>query len=273
MRSFFGLNGSSSTRKVVGKTESFDVKDVGHLQESNVKLTALHHLYSRYQGTPHAQKIKIVYEKTKNIHNYLVSRNRLYELALFHIQNTEHFINTFTAIINVHQHQPVYAGLGQEAMFSENAPSPPAAFKPDKLKQKPRPHREVEMIRPLQGGVFHELASAPKSEVPVLAVPEIYINTFAKIPYAKEEVAQGVVAEEIGYTSTAREKEAFLQYIAARLGISNITYAGNAHMTMPNSNGSTPTGLVPVIYWENSLYAVNLNDYRIFPVKIFRKVL
>ena len=103
MRSLFGIGGSSNKRTVLGKSISVDLKDVEYIKDSSNRLSTLHELYTRYRGTPHEQKIKIVYEKTKNIHNYLVTRNRLHELELFHIQNTEHFINTFTVIMDVHQ--------------------------------------------------------------------------------------------------------------------------------------------------------------------------
>ena len=80
-----------------------DARAMQYIRASNARLNALHKLYDRYKHTPHAEKILAVFEKTKLIHNYLVTRKRIQELELFHVQNTEHFINTFTTVINVHE--------------------------------------------------------------------------------------------------------------------------------------------------------------------------
>lgn len=270
MRSLFGLGSSSGKRIVVGNSLAIDVKDVGHLKESNTRLTDLHQLYSRYRGTPHAHKIKLVYEKTKNIHDYLLSRNRVYELALFHIQHTEHFLNTFTTILDVHQgnYEPSAAAKVADPAVSMQQ----QLLKDERSKQRQKQFPKLEMIKPPsgRGGVTGQQPGG-NGVVPNLSVPEIFINTYAKIPYDKEEVASGKNVHEIGYTSTPREKEAFLQYLAARLAIHDFSYAGNALMSIPNSNGTQVTGMVPIIHWEGFLYAVNLNDYRLFPVKMYRK--
>lgn len=267
MRSLFGLGSSSGRRTVVGTALAMDVKDVGHLQASNTRLTDLHQLYSRYRGTPYAQKIKLVYEKTKAIHDYLISRNRVYELALFHIQHTEHFLSTFNTILDVHVGQPVGGEGVKNADTGKIRPPqvPPAAV----LREQEKKYPKLEMVRPPAGRVA--MGNHQPAELTHLAVPEIMINTYAAIPYIKEEVANGRIVNEIGYASTPREKEAFLQHLASRLSIHDFSYAGNALLSIPNSNGTQSIGVVPIIHWEGFLYAVNLNDYRIFPVKMYRK--
>jgi hypothetical protein len=49
-----------------------------------------------------------------------------------------------------------------------------------------------------------------------------------------------------------------------------MSYVGNAIVNIPNNNGTYPTGYVPVIHWKGFLYVINLNDYRLFPVKMQR---
>lgn len=270
MRSLFGLSGSSKRRTVLGKKLSIDVKEVEYIRESNIRLNTLHDLYNRYRGTPHAQKIKLVYEKTKKIHNYLAAKNMVHELELFHIQNTEHFINTFSVIIDVHQE---YHGVARPASRAElnNEVVLLNNDKPEKVKRKEKTPGLPEMIRPLNNQRKVINTEASQQNVPSLSVPEITINTFAKIPFRKEEVADGALFNEIGFTSMPQEKEDFLRSISAHLGMEGITYVGNALVNIPNSNGTNPTGMVPIISWGGFLYAVNLNDFRIFPVKFYRK--
>ena len=270
MRSLFGLGGSSNKRTVLGKKLSIDVKDVEYIRESNLRLNTLHELYNRYRGTPHAQKIKLVYEKTKRIHNYLTAKNMVHELELFHIQNTEHFINTFTVIIDVHQE---YHGAARPVSRAElnNDPVLLNNIKPEKVKRREKSTGIPEMIRPLNSQRQVINTEASQVHVPSLSVPEITINTFAKIPYRKEEGADGALFSEIGFTSMPQEKEEFLRAVSAHLGMEGIAYVGNALVNIPNSNGTNPTGMVPIISWGGFLYAVNLNDYRLFPVKFYKK--
>lgn len=267
LRSLFGLNGSSNKRTVLGKSDRVDISQVAYIKESIENLHALHELYKRYKGSPHEGRIKRVWEKTKEIHAYLVARNRLHELALFHIQHTEHFISAFTAIINLHQQR-------HEGTFIA-PPSKPAPtnlfekFSQEKQKRKTGTAAGPEMVIPLSRLKSALHVEDLKAEAPMLTLPEITLNTYTKIPYRMPE--PGELTAEIGYTSTPQEKETFLLYVSAQLGISDITYVGNALVTIPNSNGGNPTGIVPVIFWEGFLYAINLNDFRLFPVKTYRK--
>lgn len=266
LRQFFGFNGSAAKRTVVGSSLSVDVKDVAYIKESHERLTVLHDLYKRYKATRHEPKIRLVYEKTKDIHAYLVARNRLHELELFHLQHTDHFISTFKAIMDLHQ-QNYDAGFGA----AKPLPKPASLFekfKAEKAKRKERIPVTSEMVVPLSRlkSILH--VEDLKAEAPQLTVPEITINTYTKIPYRKEGADAG---PEIGYTSTPQEKETFLLYVSAQLGISDVSYVGNALVNIPNNNGTNPTGIVPVIHWEGFLYALNLNDFRIFPVKVYRK--
>lgn len=268
-RSLFGLGGSSGARTVVGHSVPVDVKNVGYLAASKARLDTLHHLYSRYKDTPHVFKIKAVHDKTKKIHDYLVSRNSLHELELFHIQNTEHFINTFSVIMDAYESQHGISstsakkgskvGTRLNKTKTENGRMPGHA---DKLR---------DLIRPVSGQKAFVSKEDARSEVPELSVPDVSINTYSRIPYVAEGAEDGVSAGEIGFTSSEQEKEAFLQYVSDRLGIESLSYLGNALVNIPNSNGSRPTGLVPVIHWQGFLYALNLNDFRIFPVRIYRK--
>lgn len=263
MRSLFGLGGS--TRTVVGHSHSIDLKDVAYIKDSKARLTALHHLNKRYRGTTHEPKIRAVYEKTKAIHSYLVSKKRLHELELFHLQNTEHFINTYSVIMDA---------------FEQRHDGPPGSAKGDPFFRKfatvngKRPgeaYSQTEMVQPENRSETADTTDKDRLEVPRLSVPDILINTYTNIAY--EEAVDDLPAAEIGFTSSEPEKEMFLQHISARLGIDDISYVGNALVNIPNSNGSSPTGLVPVIHWKGYLYALNLNDYRLFPVKVYRKSL
>jgi hypothetical protein len=277
LRSLFGLGGSPKRRVVVGNRLDLDVKEVEYVNESNIRLTTLYNLYKQYKGSLHEDKIKLVWEKTKQIHDYLVAKNRLYELELFHLQNTEHFINTYTVIVNVHrQPQSNQFNTPRAEITSEPKPASAAesllrAFKTENKKKLERPGHNAEMVRPLVNGTVFGHVEKSAAEIPRLTVPEININTFAKLTYTSNDNSGGVPDQEIGYTSTPQEKETFLLYIAARMGIRNITYVGNALVNIPNSSGTNPTGMVPIIHWDGFLYAINLNDFRLFPVKVYRK--
>lgn len=270
MRSLFGGGGSSNTRRVVGRSVPVDVKNVEYLAESTARLTTLYTLYKRYKGTPHEEKLKSAHDKTKAIHEYLVSRDRVHELELFHLQNTDHFISTFTVILDVHQQHNM-----TPLQIARVETAPEQVYKStsvtEKIKKLEKSVNGVEMVRPINSQTAYFQKQEFNPEIARLTVPEISINTFAKIPYNRGNAAEGASAAEIGFTSTPLEKEAFLSFVATQLGIKNLSYAGNALVSIPNSNGSNPTGLVPIIHWEGFLYALNLNDFRLFPVKSFRK--
>ena len=264
MRSFFGLDEPSEEETQEQDAQPFNPKEGEYIKASETRLTALFHLYTRYKGSPHADKMKAVFEKTESIHQYLVSRNRLHELELFHIQKTEHFLNAFSAILNYHQNSQ---GNGRQQRGGTQSESLFRKF----LRKQERGQDGEEMVKATdsQGRSIH--APENEADVPKLAVPEITINTFARIAYVNENSLSGYKKGEIGYTSTEEEKEAFQSYVGLRLGIDAISYMGNALVNIPNSNGQNPTGFVPVIYWEGFLYALNLNDFRLFPVKMYRK--
>lgn len=275
LQSLVGAGQPASTRTVVGHPGSIELKDAEYLRASKTRLAALHHLYNRYKETPHALKIRAVYEKTKNIHDYLSSRDRVHELELFHIQHTEHFINTFRVIIDLH-HQNHKQPKRKSNAPPRRKPRTEGFFERIASKLTGRSadaYDKVDMVKSFVSQDSPEQAAKRnyKTTIPALSVPDVLINTYAKIPYVKEDVAEGFPSKEIGYTATPQEKLDFLQYISARMPVENISYVGNAHVSIPNSRGTVSTGLVPVIHWEGFLYAINLNDYRLFPVRIYRK--
>lgn len=261
MRSLFGIGDPPEDELSEEVTEGAGAKDLEYEKASEERLRSLFQLYTQYQRTAHGQKIKAVYEKTETIHNYLVSRNRLHELELFHIQKTEHFLNTFTAILNYHLNQPVKGEVARK-----NGSKAENLFRKFLNKQNKGRNKE-EMIKPTdsQGRLIHTENAG--IETPSLSVPEIAINTFATIKYRFDGLAEG----EIGYTSTPEEKDIFLKQLSFVLRLEAISYIGNTLVTIPNNDGSHSTGLVPVIYWEGFLYVLNLNDLRLFPVKMYRK--
>jgi hypothetical protein len=276
--SFLGFGGSSSERTVVGNRVPVDLKEVAYIRDSNARLSALHHLVSRYKGTPHEPKLKAVFEKTKNIHTYLAGQKRTHELELFHVRHTDHFINTFTVIMDVHQRQK-----------SSTPPPPPETepiaeakaevllekFEAERISRTHETKKIAEMVSPMSSqGPFADAVES-STEGPRLSVPDIAINTYSKIIYLREDTMNGLTAREIGFTSTKQEKENFLSCVSARLGINKtgMSYYGNAMVTMPGSNGSSPTGYVPILHWKGYTYALNLNDYRLFPVRLSRKSL
>ena len=267
MRSLFTWGDSAENRTVVGAPVDVDLRTVAYIKNSNDRLTELNLLVSRYKGTPHEEKLKLVHEKTKKIHAYLVEKKKVHELELFHLQNTEHFINTFTIILEAYQKQQNDSHAA--AYRSVKPGSLPEKSKPIKNKQNQETCRNIEMVKPV---VMPENFSNPvrSAAIPQLTVPSISINTFATITYYKEDADENLIAREIGYTSSDLEKESFLQHVAACLGLRGLSYIGNALVTIVNNNGTQPTGVVPIIHWEGFLYALNLNDYRLFPVKINR---
>jgi hypothetical protein len=283
---FLGMGGTASERKVVGESAPAGQREVTYIRDSNARLNALHQLVNRYRGTAHEPKLKAVFEKTRTIHAYLVGQKRPHELELFHVQHTDHFINTFTVIMDVHQsHQgvalppfppplppPVPAPNGERKAESK-ADVLLKRFEAERARRTAETGHAPEMVRPYAGpGPMSETIER-RAEVPRLTVPAISIATYSKIIYLREHTTDGLVAHEIGFTSTNDEKAAFLLHVSARLGINvvGMAYYGNALMTIPNSSGSTPTGYVPIINWKGCTYALNLNDYRLFPVRIQRR--
>ena len=61
--------------------------------------------------------------------------------------------------------------------------------------------------------------------------------------------------------------------MAARVGLykPDISYVGNALVQIPGVNGDGAAGYAPVINWKGYMYALDLNDYRLYPVRIYRK--
>ncbi|QNF33718.1 hypothetical protein HUW51_13675 [Adhaeribacter swui] len=268
MRSLFSWGDATDNRTVVGAPVDVDLKAVALIKNSNDRLTELSQLVNRYTGTPHEAKLKAVHEKTKKIHAYLVEKKRVHELEIFHLQNTEHFINTFRIILEAYQKEQEESN--SRANRSAKPGGLPEKSKFIKNKQNQETYRSLELVKPvaMPESLFQSNRLAP---VPQLNVPSISINTFATITYYKEDADENLIAREIGFTSTDLEKAAFLQHVTACLGIRGIAYMGNALVSIANNNGSQPTGLVPIIHWEGFLYALNLNDYRLFPVQINRR--
>lgn len=259
--SFFRLKGASGKRKVVGGPETIQIKDLPYIKDSNKRLTALQELYNKYRSTPYAPKIKAVYDKTKRIHTYLVSRGRGHELELFHLQHTEHFLNTFSVIINVHQQHD----------------STPATAVPGKRKVLTNPFRnerkEVAEARRQNSETSRQVLAdiqETKTEVPRLALPVITLNTYSRIVYLKENTPDGITPHVIGYTSGPEEKEAFVNYVSERLGMEDITYIGNTMVYLPGQAKSHAPELVAVIHWNGTSYILGLEDDRLYPVRLFR---
>jgi hypothetical protein len=256
LRSLFGWNGAAN-RTVVGKQASIDIKDIPYIQDSNTRLNLLLHLYNRYKGTAHASKIKAVYDKTKKLHTYLIAKKKVHELELFHIQNTDHFISTFTAILEVHQRNQDASATSSKAGSKYAADANPKI-----ISQSANVHPEPVALT-LKSG----------DEVPQLVLPAISINTFDKITYERTDETGNLILQEISSTSTKQEKDNFLSAISSRLGVYklDIFYVGNAQVHLPKNDGSIQTEIVPIVNWKGCLYIFSLNDYRFFPIRINRK--
>ncbi|WP_205502472.1 hypothetical protein [Rufibacter psychrotolerans] len=268
VRALFGMKADTGQREVVGNPAEFGLQEAGFIQESNRRLTQLQELTTRYQGTPHAAKMKAAFEKTRTIHSYLVARKKVHELEMFHLQNTDHFLTTFTAILDVHQKFQHLAPASNGAARGKETPLHES--RSAKLKRLEKAANLPELVRPVQNSVQYYHDRGAKTSVPRLYVPEISINTVEKVTYYSQGKKEELVPKEVGFTSSKEEKEAFLEHLLVRLGLPDASYVGNALVTIPNNNGITPTGLVPVLHWEGCLYALNLNDYRLFPVRIYR---
>ncbi|MDQ3292109.1 MAG: hypothetical protein M3Q05_12555 [Bacteroidota bacterium] len=268
MRSLFSRSEASDNRMVIGTQPDMDVKEVTYIRDSKARLKELQHLCNRYKGTPHELKIKAVYEKTQTIHDFLENKKRGYELEIFHLQNTDHFINTFSVILDVYQQRVNNGSALYRNGRTHSVTEKSKAFKNNLNLEE---YRKIEMVKAVHQPQPSLLQAPLIPKIPQLAVPNVSIDTNAKLLYYKEDATGNLVAKEIGYTSPELEKEGFLQFIATCLGLKNIAYMGNALLSIPNNNGTQPTGLVPILHWEGFLYALNLNDFRLFPVKIGRK--
>jgi hypothetical protein len=277
MRSLLGWSGS--TRTVVGHRVGVDIREVAYIQASNARINALFSLYKRFRGTPYEQQVKTVYEKTKTIHTYLVARKKIHELEIFHIQHTEHFINTFTVILDAQQRQPEPAptATAPAPAAGRQAPMPTAGWVPGAAPAAGRPPQappntmplNPAPARPMNGRAYDTPSPAHRAQAPRLTLPEIRIDAAARIRYELETGSDGLMVKEIGLQATAADKEDFLAHLAARFGISHISYMGNAPVNIPDNTGSHPTGLLPVILWQGTPYAIHLAHNRLFPVTLF----
>lgn len=269
LRTMFGW--PSEKRTVVNTSPSPEIKDQEHVKHAKAKLAALQDLLIRYRGTTHESSIQQVCEKTHTIQQYLLAKDRVHELALFHIQHTDHFLATFNTIKDFHENQ------ANRPFDAAKAKSKAEILRKINEKDRASKAREKlkvsEFIKPL-----HSQGQFPQTEVvrvtvPAFSLPEISINTYSMIKYLRENALNELHENEVGFTSTEEAKENFLQTICFRLGINadEVGYFGNALVKIPNEDGSEPTGYVPILHWKGLMYAVNLNDYRLFPVKMFRR--
>lgn len=269
LRRFFGMKEVSGTRKVAGRPDNIRAKDVHFIKDSNKRLVALEKLLNRFKDAPQAQKVKSILDRTQRIHTYLVSRGKVHELELFHVQNTDHFLNTFNVILDAQeQHQPkthqkltaTRTGSGSKRIVLK--PSPAQSLKMGEVRQ-----RNLATTQQV-------MADTPdrRTRIPILAIPEIAINTYSKIAYLKDDTKGDFTIGEIGYTSSEEEKNAFVLHLSAALGLEDASYAGNALVYLQAMNQVAPSAeLLPVIHWNNCPYAVNLDEKRILPVITFRK--
>ncbi|PRY11303.1 hypothetical protein CLV24_11198 [Pontibacter ummariensis] len=267
-RSLFGLKESTDTRTVVGDLAHVDPKDVPYIKHSHKRLKALQELHARFKGTPQEEKFKAVYEKTKHIHSYLVGLKRVHELELFHLQHTEHFINTYSVIMDVHESQTAPAGraAGMGMKRELRVDSFPKRVKVGRTNGSGHaPDRHFAY----KGGEAATLVASGTA----VAVPEVSIDTFSRITYAGEHASQEAFSGEIGFTSTAEEKDDFLLVVAALFGIEreSLAYVGNTPLAVPTPDGANLTQCLPVIYWRGVSYALDLEEHRLFPVRIYRR--
>ncbi|WP_114783798.1 hypothetical protein [Botryobacter ruber] len=271
LRSLFGLSDVTGNRTVVGGGPvSVDARQVQYIKDSNLRIAALHQLYTRYKGTPHEAKLKEVYTKTKDIHVHLVHKKRVHELELFHLQNTDHFLNTFTIILDVHQKHTAPA-------TTATAPEPESFFKNLKsatatLAGKTKPVTEPARQPAIQR--HQEPARTAVADAPAATLPEVSIDTSSRIRYNSEDEKGIPTTKAIGFTSSQEEKEAFLAHVASRVGMyrRDVTYVGNAMLTLPAAYSGPPSAAyAPILHWRGLTYALSLSDYRLYPVKIYRR--
>lgn len=301
-RSFFGLE-QESTRTVMDHPGAADARAMQYIRASNARLNALHKLYERYKHTPHAEKLLAVFEKTKLVHNYLVTRKRIQELELFHVQNTEHFINTFTTVINVHERhikdsyiperekpQPlpqVQKPRPQGQPQPRVAPSPPPApgqpfeskveqvlkrIESETIKGIYTAQKVTEMVKRVANQAPMGQPDVMQASVPTLSVPVIAIDTYSRVFYSPELEGGATMSREISFTSSDEDKDVFLHHIATKLAVTKeeISYVGNAMMAIPDSKEPSPARHVPIVHWRGYPYALSLLDYRLFPVRMHR---
>jgi hypothetical protein len=302
-RSLFG-GGQESTRTVMDHPGAADARAMQYIRASNARLNALHKLYDRYKHTPHAEKILAVFEKTKLVHNYLVTRKRIQELELFHVQNTEHFINTFTTVINVHErhikdsyiperekpqplpqvNKPRPQGQPQPQPRVMPRPEPSQAFESkveqvlkriesETIKGLYTAQKVTEMVKRVANQAPGAQADVMQTTVPTLGVPVIAIDTYSRVFYAPELEGGATMSKEISFTSSDGDKEVFLQHVAAKLAVEakELSYIGNAMLAIPDTKGPSPARHVPIVHWRGYPYAISLLDYRLFPVRMHRK--
>ncbi|MFT2007897.1 hypothetical protein ACMA1I_04415 [Pontibacter sp. 13R65] len=273
LRFLFGFKGESGNRMVVGQPVQVDVKEVQYILSSTNRLTVLLNLQNRYKGTAHEAKFRAVHEKSKRIHNYLVSKKRLHELELFHLQHTDHFINTFTVIMDVHQRHDTNSPVAPEP-----EPEPEKSEVREELRQvKEKPPKPAKYVSEMARKVREKSSgiTSASDDLPVVVVPVVELDMYSSIVYARENSDIGLITKKIGLSSTEEEKEAFLNHLASRIGIGkdSLSYAGNAVLSVPARHGTVDTGTMPVINWVGFSYALSLTDYRLFPVNIAPKEL
>ncbi|TPE43257.1 hypothetical protein [Pontibacter mangrovi] len=269
LRTMFGLNGQTGNRKVVDSTAGADEEKTPYLRESEQRLKALQELCAKYDGTPYAAHFKAALERTRRIHTYLAGRGRGHELELFHVQHTDHFLSTFTAILEAQQEPQELPQQQEKPISKPGVRGRTVVFGPFRSERK-----EVKAVqntnRATSQRAYSDIAET-KTEVPRLSMPEIAINTYAKIVYLREDVSDGLTTCEIGFTSPPEEKAAFESYVAASIGLSDITYVGNAMVYAPPQGKPQPAEMVPVIHWHGAPYALHLEELRLYPVRTYRK--
>ncbi|MFD2247956.1 hypothetical protein [Pontibacter ruber] len=295
LRSFFGLSDSSENRTVVGNAVNTDAADAHYIRDSNARLHALQNLCNRYAGTPHAAKLQQVFEKSKYIHRYLLSKKRAQALELFHLQHTDHFITAFTVILDVHQqhlahaHEPVReqpratqaqpkaqpSTVGTDAPFEAKVESMLKKIESETIKGIYTAHKVTEMVKRVAGQAPFVQSDVLRPPMPAVTVPIVAIDTYSKISYVRQKAAGFTMSGEISFTSPPQDIEAFLSHLSARLGIdkSTLSYHGNALLVIPDGKGPSPEKCVPIIHWQGCAYAINLNDYRLFPVRTYKRSL
>lgn len=252
---------AGGNRTVAGRQETLDPREASYIRDSNARLDALFRLYRKFRGTAQEAQMKSVYEKTKKIHDYLIARKRIQELELFHIQYTQHFISTFTLILEAYQtRQPVpraapAAVAAARAYAGQELPAKPGKQLPPESKS-------------LNGLAGSSPPEGTRTQIPRLAVAEIRLNPQARIAYQAETSGSRPAFREIGPHSPEADKQAFLAYLSESLGIGKASYLGNALVNIPDSQDLPPTGLVPVIRWQGNTYALHLDQRRLFPVCI-----
>jgi len=252
----FGLHGITGNRTVAGSAEGDHIKSLPYIQDSHRRLAALGTLCSRYKGSRHAQRLKAVLDKTQQIHAYLVERKRVHELELFHVQYTDHFLAAFSVIADAHErHNGKIGAVPAAAAKNGTWDSNERTRYRQVVQAAPQRHQQVKKV-----AVDLTLSEA---EVPKLHLPQIAINTYSKIVYRQDAV-------EIGFTSTAEEKEAFEAYVAAQFGIADITYVGNALVYMPAQANARSAEMLPVIHWHGAPYVLLLEEARLFAVRTYR---